>query len=158
MCLKYCACHEKAKPGHNAASVMARKASWQTSRSDAAKCNPSQKISTLTSEHLWWTCLFNCACQGTSIFADPFQTSYAWRHVWNCYESRMFSSLLARNPLRLPRTWRLNVQKWSGHVVCLHFWLREVLCATAACTFSTAQLPRVLGTCSVFNILTCKIL
>ena len=34
----------------------------------------------------------------------------------------------------------------------LAFWLRDVLLATEACTFSTAQLPRVLRTWNAFNI------
>ena len=37
----------------------------------------------------------------------------------------------------------LNFQKWSEHVVLCTFWLRHVLPATTACTFSTSQLPRV---------------
>ena len=32
----------------------------------------------------------------------------------------------------------LNVQKWSGHVVFFTFWLRNLLRATTACTFSTS--------------------
>ena len=36
------------------------------------------------------------------------------------------------------------------------FWLRKGLRATTACTFSTSQLPKVAGTCGVFNILTSK--
>ena len=60
------------------------------------------------------------------------------------------------NPLRLPQKRHLNVQKWHEHVVFLTFWLRNVLRATTACTFSTSQLPRVVRTCGVFNILTSK--
>ena len=37
----------------------------------------------------------------------------------------------------------LNFQKCSEPVSLLHFWLRNVLCATTACTFSTSQLPKV---------------
>ena len=37
----------------------------------------------------------------------------------------------------------LNVQKWSEPLVFLTFWLGNVLCATASCTFSTSQLPKV---------------
>ena len=37
----------------------------------------------------------------------------------------------------------LHVQKWSEPSVVLHFWLRNVLRATTACTFSTSQLPKV---------------
>ena len=37
----------------------------------------------------------------------------------------------------------LNFQKWSEPLVSLTFWLRNVLRATTACTFSTSQLPKV---------------
>ena len=39
----------------------------------------------------------------------------------------------------------LNFQKWSGPGVCT-FWLRNLLRATTACTFSTSQLPKVVRT------------
>ena len=55
----------------------------------------------------------------------------------------------------------------SGHRACLSvveissgmfftFWLRNVLCATTACTFSTAQLPKVFRTWNALSFLTCK--
>jgi len=50
----------------------------------------------------------------------------------------------------------LNVQKCSVPFNFLHFWLRNVLRATTACTFSTSQLPKVARTCGVFSILTSK--
>ena len=50
----------------------------------------------------------------------------------------------------------LNLQKWRVHVVFCTFWLRNVLRATTACTFSTSQLPKVVRTCGVFYILTSK--
>ena len=40
-----------------------------------------------------------------------------------------------------------NFQKWSGAGVFCRFWLRNVLCATTARTFSTSQLPKVVRTC-----------
>ena len=40
----------------------------------------------------------------------------------------------------------LNSQKWSEHGVLCTFWLRNVLRATTACTFSTSQLPKVVRT------------
>ena len=49
-----------------------------------------------------------------------------------------------------------NFQKWSEHMVLLTFWLRNVLRATTACTFSTSQLPKVLRTWSAFSFFTCK--
>ena len=50
----------------------------------------------------------------------------------------------------------LNLQKWSEPLVLLTFWLPNVLRATTACTFSTSQLPKVVRTWCVFNILTSK--
>ena len=50
----------------------------------------------------------------------------------------------------------LNFQKWSEPLVFLTFWLRNVLRATTACTFSTSELPKVVRTPSVFNMLTSK--
>ena len=50
----------------------------------------------------------------------------------------------------------LNFQKWSEHVVFCTFWLRNVLRATTACTFSTSQLPKVVRACGVLYILTSK--
>ena len=50
----------------------------------------------------------------------------------------------------------LNFQEWSGAGVFCTFWLGNVLRATTACTFSTSQLPKVVGGWSVLYILTCK--
>ena len=50
----------------------------------------------------------------------------------------------------------LNFQKWSEHGVFCTFWLRNVLRATKACTFSTSQLPKVVRTWCVLCILTSK--
>ena len=50
----------------------------------------------------------------------------------------------------------LNLQKWSEPLMFLTFWLGNVLRATTACTFSRSELPKVVRTPSVFNILTWK--
>ena len=50
----------------------------------------------------------------------------------------------------------LNCQKWSGAGVLCTFWLRNVLRATTACTFSTSQLPKVVRSWCVLYILTSK--
>ena len=49
-----------------------------------------------------------------------------------------------------------NFQKWSEPLVCLTFWLRNVLRATTACTFSTSQLPKVVRQWCALYILTWK--
>ena len=50
----------------------------------------------------------------------------------------------------------LNFQKWSENGVFCTFWLRNVLRATTACTFSTSQLPKVLREWCALYILTSK--
>ena len=50
----------------------------------------------------------------------------------------------------------LNFQKWSEPLVFWTFWLPNVLRATAACTFSTSQLPKVVRHWGVLCILTLK--
>ena len=50
----------------------------------------------------------------------------------------------------------LNCQKWSAPDVFCTFWLRNVLRATTACTFSTSQLPKVVRTWCALYILTWK--
>ena len=50
----------------------------------------------------------------------------------------------------------LNLQKWSEPLVFYTFWLRNVLRATTACTFSTSQLPKVVRRWWVLYILTSK--
>ena len=49
-----------------------------------------------------------------------------------------------------------NFQKWSDDGVYCAFWLRNVLRATTACTFSTSQLPKVVRQWCVLYILTWK--
>ena len=50
----------------------------------------------------------------------------------------------------------LNFQKWSEHGVLCTFWLRNVLRATTAWTFSTSQLPKMVRTWCALYILTWK--
>ena len=50
----------------------------------------------------------------------------------------------------------LNFQKWSEPGVLCTFWLRNVLRATTACTFSTSRLPKVVRTWCALYILTSK--
>ena len=51
----------------------------------------SQEISTLTSWHLWWTCLLYCVCHAHCIFADPLQMSHAWHRFWKCTRPSRFA-------------------------------------------------------------------
>ena len=44
-------------------------------------------------------------------------------------------------PQRRALFWHRNFQKWSDHGVFCTFWLRNVLCATMACKFSSLIWP-----------------
>ena len=59
-------------------------------------------------------------------------------------------------PQRLSLFRHLNFQKWSENGVLCTFWLRNVLRATTACTFSTSQLPKVVREWCALYILTWK--
>ena len=59
-------------------------------------------------------------------------------------------------PQRRALFWDLNLQKWREHVVFCTFWLRNVLRATTACTFSTSQLPKVVRTPQFLTHVTSK--
>ena len=65
------------------------------------------------------------------------------------FKTHTIGSLLTRNRIHCAchKKWHLNVQNWSDHVVFLPLWLR----ATASCTSSTAELPKVLREWCVFN-------
>ena len=83
---------------------------------------------------------------------------HACHRFWKYYKAFTFCSLLAR--CRIPCTCHaephLNLQKRSEHVVFLTFWIRNVLRATTACTFSTSQLQKVPLTRQFFALLTSK--
>ena len=83
---------------------------------------------------------------------DPLQMPHACHRFWKCCKTFTFCSLLTRCTIlcachakRHP-----NLQKWREHVVFCTFSLRNVLRATAACTFSISQLPKVVRTWCVF--------
>ena len=80
----------------------------------------------------------------------------ACHRFWKCYKTLTFCSLLTRCtiPCACHAKRHLNVQKWSEPRVLLTFWLRNVLRATTACTFSTSQLPKVVRGWCVLCILT----
>ena len=71
-----------------------------------------------------------------------------------CFEHFDFKLCFA--PQRRALFQHLNFQKWSRAGVFCTFWLRHVLRATTACTFSTSQLPKVVRTWCILYVLTCK--
>ena len=124
---KCCTCHAKSPS--------------QRWRSDAPKCNLSQEISALISYRIYLMCLLHYAYHAKCIFLDPLQMSHACHRFWNCHKTLMFCSLLTRCtiPCACHAKRHLNVQKRSVPHSFWHYWLRNVLRATTACTFWTSQ-------------------
>ena len=95
--------------------------------------------------------------QGAQSFAPA-----TWNDIWTsksgpnswCFVHFDFEMCFA--PQRHALFRHLNFQKWSSAGVFSTFWLRNVLRATTACTFSTSQLPKVVQRWRVFYILTWK--
>ena len=75
------------------------------------------------------------------------------RSPW-CFEHFHFEMCFA--PQRRALFRHCNFQKWSDNGVFCTFWLRNLLRATTACTFSTLQLPKVVRQWCVLYILTSK--
>ena len=79
---------------------------------------------------------------------------------WKCYKTLMFCPLLRRCtiPCACHVKRHMNLQKWSEPLVFLTFWLRNVLRATTACTFSTSEPPKAVREWCALYILTSKVL
>ena len=81
--------------------------------------------------------------------------SHACHRFWKCYKTLTFCSLLqgpqSLAPAMRNDTWtpKSGPKRWR-----FTFWLRNLLRATTACTFSTSQLFKVLRSWSVLCILT----
>ena len=152
--LKYCACHEKVRPGHTKCCTCHAKSSSQNWRSDAPKRNLSQEISALTSEQLWWTLLTSkCASHHNGVHFFDITASKSGPNMV-CFVHFDLETCFA--PQRRALFHHLNFQKWSEPGVLCTFWLGTVLRATTACTFSTSQLPNVVRTWCALYILTWK--
>ena len=77
---------------------------------------------------------------------------HACHGFWKCDKTLTFCTI----PSACQAKRHLNFQTWREHMVFCTFWLRHVLRATTACTFSTSQLPKVVRTWCVLYILTSK--
>ena len=102
----------------------------------------------------------SCTAPATenASFADPLQMSHACHRFWKCYKTLTFLLTFdtVHNPLRLPRKTTLQRPKVVRAYCVFTFLLPDALRATTACTFSTAQLLKVLWSWGVLYILTSK--
>ena len=84
------------------------------------------------------------------------------KHIWTSKSAPhpsvfcIFDFEMCFAPQRCALVRHLNFQKWCEAEVLCAFWLRNVLRATTAFTFSTSQLPKVVRDPGVLYILTCK--
>ena len=146
-------------PGHTKCCACHAKSSQQTWRSDAPKCSPSQEISAWTS--------YNNSDEHVSCIA-PATENASLLILFKCptpaivFGNAIKPSGFARfwqDPQSLVPATRNDI--WTTHsgpnpYVFLTFWLRNLLRATTACTFSASQRPKAVRTWCAFNILTSK--
>ena len=106
----------------------------------------------ISDEHV--SCTAPATCHAKCIFADPLQMSHTCHRFWKCYKTLTFCSLLTKCtiPCACHTKRHLNVQECSEPVS----FLRNVLRATTAYTFSTCQLAKVVRAWCVLYILTWK--
>ena len=131
-CLKYCASHEKVRPGHTKCCTCHAKSSSQNWRSDAPKRNLSQKISAppnISDEHV------SCTAPATQ---NGIWTSKSAPNLV-CFVHFDFEMCFA--PQRRALFRHLNFNKCSDPGVLCTFWLRNVLRATTACNFLSLIWP-----------------
>ena len=92
-------------------------------------------------------------------FAPQRRALFRHRNFYKCSKLRCFVHVhfeMRFAPQLRALFRRPNFQKWSEAEVFCTFWLRNVLRATTACTFSTSQLPKVLRPRCALYILTSK--
>ena len=94
-----------------------------------------------------------CASRHNGVHFFDIRTSKSGANMW-CFVHFDFEMCFA--PQRRALFRHLNFQKWSDNGVLCTFWLRNVLRATTACTFSTLELPKVVREWCVLYILTWK--
>ena len=92
---------------------------------------------TLTFCSLLTRCTIPCACHAKRRFNGP-------KVARTCGVLSILASKCASHHDGVHFVEHLDYQKCSEPFIFLHFWLRNVLRATTACTFSTSQLLKVL--------------
>ena len=94
-----------------------------------------------------------CASRHSGVPFLDMWTSKSGPRVW-CFPH--FDLQICLAPQRRAIFEHRIFQNRSGTVVFSTFWLTNMLRATAACNFSTSELPKWLRPCGVFHILTYK--
>ena len=92
-------------------------------------------------------------------FAPQSRTLFEHLNFQKCSEANVLCTFdfgMCFAPQRRALFRHLNFQKCSEPVSFSHFWLPNVLRATAACTFSTSETSKVLWTWGAFSFFTCK--
>ena len=155
ICLKYCACHEKVRPGHTKCSAAPATQNHLSKPEDLMLQNatPLRKSApwppNISDEHVSCTaratrnasCQILCLCPTPAIVFEAATKPPRFAHFW---------------PLRLPRKTRSIRPKVFHPSVFSHYWLRlrNVLRATTACTFfdiSTSRSGFAPQRCALFR-------
>ena len=92
-----------------------------------------------------YLCIYLC------IFLPVYLSAYLSIYLSVCQSVGLSVYFFCLTPLR-----HRNLQKWRKTQVVFTFWIENVLLATAACNFTTSQLPKVVPSWCVLYILTSK--
>ena len=122
----------------------------------ACAFSTAQLLKVLRSWSVFYILTWKCASRQNGVHFFDISTSNASKSGPSMVCSVHFDFEMCFAPQRRALFQQRNFQKCSEHVVVCTFWLRHVLRATTACTFSTSQLPKALRSWSVFYILTWK--
>ena len=132
-CLLYCACHGNCIFADPLQMSHACHRFWK-------------HYKTLTFCSLLRRCPMPCTCHAKRHLNLQRRVRYMW-----CFVHFDFEMCFA--PQRRALFRHLNFQKWSGHGVLCTFWLRNVLRATTACTFSSLIWPAGSARAAVASLL-----
>ena len=115
------------------------------------------KVQKWSEPPVYWTC-FNmltskCASRHNGVHFFDISTSKSGPDLV-CFVHFDFKMCFA--PQRRALFRHRNFQKWSGAGALCAFWLRNVLRAATACTFSTSQLVKMIRSWCALHILTWK--
>ena len=145
---------------HQVRTVRTTFGNWDVEKVHAVVARSTFSTSQLPKVVRTWCALYiltsKCASRHNGVHFFDISISKSGPNCPNLVRFVHFDFEMCFAPQRRALFRHLNFQKWSEPSVSRAFWLRNVLRATTACTFSTSQLPKVVRTWCVLYILTSK--
>ena len=126
---------------------------WQGAQSSPATQNDIWTSKSAPCPSVFCTLTSKCASRHNGVHFFDISTS---KSALNPSVFYTFDFEMCFAPQRRALFRHRNFQKWSEAGVFCTYWLRNVLCATTACAFSTSKLLKVVRSWSVLYVLTWK--